>query len=101
MEKHENTLATSQREQFGSRIAFVLASMGGAIGLGNVWKFPYMVGKYGGAAFIVVYLIALLFIGAPILTRVGHHPQIRVAISVATLFYFSDIYSQTISDIIF
>lgn len=67
MEKHENTLATSQREQFGSRIAFVLASMGGAIGLGNVWKFPYMVGKYGGAAFIVVYLIALLFIGAPIL----------------------------------
>ena len=47
MEKHENTLATSQREQFGSRIAFVLASMGGAIGLGNVWKFPYMVGKYG------------------------------------------------------
>ena len=67
MEKHENTLATSQREQFGSRIAFVLASMGGAIGLGNVWKFPYMVGKYGGAAFIVVYLITLLFIGAPIL----------------------------------
>lgn len=41
--------------------------MGGAIGLGNVWKFPYMVGKYGGAAFIVVYLIALFFIGAPIL----------------------------------
>ena len=56
-----------EREQFGSRIAFVLASMGGAIGLGNVWKFPYMVGRYGGAAFIVVYLIALFFIGAPIL----------------------------------
>lgn len=41
--------------------------MGGAIGLGNVWKFPYMVGRYGGAAFIVIYLIALFFIGAPIL----------------------------------
>lgn len=41
--------------------------MGGAIGLGNVWKFPYMVGRYGGAAFIVVYMIALLVIGAPVL----------------------------------
>lgn len=67
MEKAENTLATPEREQFGSRIAFVLASMGGAIGLGNVWKFPYMVGRYGGAAFIVVYLLALFFIGTPIL----------------------------------
>ena len=67
MEKPESTLTTPQREQFGSRIAFVLASMGGAIGLGNVWKFPYMVGKYGGAAFIVIYLIALFIIGAPIL----------------------------------
>ncbi|MEG0442031.1 MAG: sodium-dependent transporter, partial [Oscillospiraceae bacterium] len=56
-----------QREKFGSRMAFVLASMGGAIGLGNVWKFPYMVGKYGGAAFIVVYLLALFFIATPIL----------------------------------
>lgn len=58
---------SGQREQFGNRIAFVLASMGGAIGLGNVWKFPYMVGKYGGAAFIVVYILALLIIGAPVL----------------------------------
>ncbi|MEG0324058.1 MAG: sodium-dependent transporter, partial [Raoultibacter sp.] len=56
-----------QREKFGSRMAFVLASMGGAIGLGNVWKFPYMVGKYGGAAFIVVYLLALFFIATPML----------------------------------
>ena len=37
-----------QREQFGSRISFVLASMGGAIGLGNIWKFPYLVGRHGG-----------------------------------------------------
>ncbi len=67
MEIPENTLESPKREQFGSRIAFVLASMGGAIGLGNVWKFPYMVGRYGGAAFIVVYIIALLVIGAPVL----------------------------------
>ena len=55
------------REHFGSRLAFVLASMGGAIGLGNVWKFPYLVGRYGGAAFIVIYLLSLLFIAVPIL----------------------------------
>ena len=55
------------REQFGTRLAFVLASMGGAIGLGNIWKFPYMVGKHGGAAFIVIYLVVLLVIGTPVL----------------------------------
>ena len=41
--------------------------MGGAIGLGNIWKFPYLVGRHGGAAFIVVYLLALVFIGTPVL----------------------------------
>ena len=59
--------AIGDREQFGSRIAFVLASMGGAIGLGNVWKFPNLVGRHGGAAFIVVYLGALLLVAVPIL----------------------------------
>lgn len=58
---------SQEREQFGSRISFVLASMGGAIGLGVVWKFPYVVGRYGGAAFIVVFLAALLLIATPIL----------------------------------
>lgn len=67
MGKPENTLQSPDREQFGSRIAFVLASMGGAIGLGNIWKFPYLVGRHGGAAFIVIYLLALLFIGLPVL----------------------------------
>lgn len=61
--------ATEQpaREQFGSRLGFVLASMGGAIGLGSVWKFPYIVGRYGGAAFIIMYLLALVLIAIPIL----------------------------------
>ena len=67
MGEPNNTLQTQEREQFGSRIAFVLASMGGAIGLGNVWKFPYLVGRHGGAAFIVIYLLALVFIGTPVL----------------------------------
>ena len=60
MAKPDQSLPSPEREQFGSRISFVLASMGGAIGLGIVWKFPYLVGRHGGAAFIVVYLIALL-----------------------------------------
>lgn len=68
VEKQSKGNASSEeREQFGSRISFVLASMGGAIGLGVVWKFPYVVGRYGGAAFIVVFLAALLLIATPIL----------------------------------
>ncbi|MFR1110424.1 MAG: sodium-dependent transporter, partial [Anaerotruncus colihominis] len=67
MGKPENTPAAGQREQFGSRISFVLASMGGAIGLGIIWKFPYLVGRHGGAAFIVVYLAALVLVAVPVL----------------------------------
>lgn len=56
-----------EREKFGSRLGFILVSAGCAIGLGNVWKFPYMVGKYGGAAFILIYLVFLAVLGFPIL----------------------------------
>lgn len=55
------------REQFGSRLGFVLVSAGCAVGLGNVWKFPYICGQYGGAAFILIYLVFLVLLGAPIL----------------------------------
>ncbi len=57
-----------QRETFGSRLGFVLVSAGCAIGLGNVWKFPYITGQYGGAAFILIYLLFLAILGLPILT---------------------------------
>ena len=57
-----------QRENFGSRLGFILISAGCAIGLGNVWRFPYIVGKYGGAAFIVIYLAFLIIFGLPIMT---------------------------------
>lgn len=57
-----------QRENFSSRIGFILISAGCAIGLGNVWRFPYIVGKYGGAAFILIYLLFLLVFGLPIMT---------------------------------
>lgn len=56
-----------EREKFGSRLGFILVSAGCAIGLGNVWKFPYITGKFGGAAFIVIYLIFLMAMGLPIM----------------------------------
>ena len=55
------------REQFKSRLGFILISAGCAVGLGNVWRFPYIVGEYGGAAFIVLYLLFLVALGVPIM----------------------------------
>lgn len=57
-----------QRESLGSRLGFILLSAGCAIGIGNVWKFPYITGQYGGGAFVVIYLIFLILMGAPIMT---------------------------------
>lgn len=57
-----------QREHLGSRLGFLLLSAGCAIGIGNVWKFPWMAGQYGGGAFVVVYLVFLLIMGVPTLT---------------------------------
>lgn len=56
-----------QRERFSSRLGFILISAGCAIGLGNVWRFPYIVGAYGGAAFVLIYLLFLLILGLPIM----------------------------------
>lgn len=56
-----------KREQFGSKIGFILAASGSAIGLGNIWKFPYITGENGGSAFIIIYLLAIALIGFPIL----------------------------------
>lgn len=57
----------SQREKWGSKIGFVLAAAGSAIGLGNIWKFPYVVGQNGGAAFIIIYIICVIIIGLPVI----------------------------------
>lgn len=51
-----------QRESFSSRLGFLLISAGCAIGLGNVWRFPYITGQYGGAAFVVAYLLFLVVV---------------------------------------
>lgn len=56
-----------KRESFSSRLGFILVSAGCAVGLGNVWKFPYICGQNGGAAFIIIYLLFLLLLGLPIL----------------------------------
>ncbi len=57
-----------EREKLGSRLGFILISAGCAIGIGNVWKFPYMAGQGGGGAFVLFYLIFLLILGLPIMT---------------------------------
>jgi len=56
-------MGEQNRETFGSRIGFIFAAAGSAIGLGNIWRFPYLVGVYGGAAFLVVYLAIVVIIG--------------------------------------
>lgn len=56
-----------ERESFGSRLGFILVSAGCAVGLGNVWKFPYICGENGGAAFVLIYLLFLIILGLPLL----------------------------------
>lgn len=77
-----------EREKFGSRLGFILVSAGCAIGLGNVWKFPYMCGQYGGAAFILIYLLFLAILGFPIMVcefSVGRASQKSCATSFKVL----------------
>ena len=57
-----------EREKLSSRLGFILLSAGCAIGLGNVWRFPYITGQYGGAAFVLVYLAFLAILGIPVMT---------------------------------
>ena len=70
---------SSQREQWGSKLGFILAASGSAVGLGNIWKYPHMAGQNGGAAFTVVYLICILIVGLPILLgelAIGRNTQL-------------------------
>ena len=57
----------NQREQWQSRIGFIAAAAGSAIGLGNIWRFPFITGKYGGGAFVLVYILILIFVGYPVM----------------------------------
>lgn len=58
----------NKRERLGSRLGFILLSAGCAIGIGNVWRFPYVAGQYGGGAFVLLYLFFLIALGVPVLT---------------------------------
>ncbi len=76
------------REKFSSRLGFLLISAGCAVGLGNVWRFPYITGKYGGAAFVLFYLFFLFILGLPIMTMefsVGRASQKSSALSFDVL----------------
>lgn len=77
-----------QREKFSSRLGFLLISAGCAIGLGNVWRFPFITGKYGGAAFVLLYIVFLLLLGLPIMVMefaVGRASQKSSALSFDSL----------------
>lgn len=68
----------SQREQWATRVGFILATLGSAIGLGNIWRFSYVAGDNGGGAFLLIYLAAVLLVGLPLLLAelaLGRHAQ--------------------------
>jgi len=66
--KRNDTTTQTTREGFTSRLGFILVSAGCAIGIGNVWKFPYVAGQNGGAIFVLFYLLFLVLMGVPVLT---------------------------------
>ena len=72
----------SSRGNFGSKLGIILATAGGAVGLGNVWRFPYVTGQNGGAAFIIIYIICVLLMGIPVMLcefMIGRHAQANTA----------------------
>ena len=70
---------SGEREIFGSRFGLLMTMIGVAVGLGNVWRFPYMVGKFGGASFVVIYILAVVLLGIPTLMAewaLGRHTRL-------------------------
>ena len=81
-------MADSNRGSFGSKLGMILATAGGAVGLGNVWRFPYMAGQEGGAAFILVYIGCVLLLGIPCMISefiIGRHGASNTARAYAKL----------------
>ncbi|HHQ49516.1 MAG TPA: sodium-dependent transporter, partial [Acidobacteria bacterium] len=60
-------MSEPQRGQWSSQVGFILAAAGSAIGLGNIWRFPYSAGENGGGAFVLVYLLCVVAIGLPVM----------------------------------
>ncbi|MDT8879115.1 sodium-dependent transporter [Halomonas saccharevitans] len=81
-------MSTKQHAHWSSRLTFILAATGSAVGLGNIWKFPYMVGDSGGGAFVLIYLLCIGLVGLPILVAewlVGRRGQNNPANAMADL----------------
>lgn len=75
-------MSTFERASFGSKLGVILATAGSAVGLGNVWRFPYMAGENGGAIFIIIYLVCVLLLGLPCMISefiIGRHGQANTA----------------------
>lgn len=71
-------LVDNKSENWSGRFAFILASVGAAVGLGNIWKFPYTLGNSGGSAFVLIYVIAILLVATPIMLSemiIGRHAR--------------------------
>ena len=84
-------METQKRESFRSRLGFILVSAGCAIGIGNVWKFPYIAGQNGGAIFVLIYLAFLVLMGIPVLTMelsMGRAGKSTIARAAAKRFGF-------------
>ena len=67
MTQHDKSPITS-RSQFATRFAVIATTVGSAVGLGNIWRFPYEAGTHGGGAFMILYIAFILIIGVPVLT---------------------------------
>ena len=79
---------SQKREVLGSRLGFILLSAGCAIGLGNVWRFPFITGRYGGAAFVLIYLLFLVILGLPVMVMelaIGRASKQNIGLSLKTL----------------
>ncbi|NBK22838.1 MAG: sodium-dependent transporter, partial [Spirochaetia bacterium] len=76
------------RETLGSRLGFILLSAGCAIGLGNVWRFPFITGRYGGAAFVLIYILFLVILGLPVMVMelaIGRASKQNIGLAMETL----------------
>ena len=75
-----------KHENWSSKSIFLLAAIGAAVGLGNIWRFPYMAGTNGGGAFVIIYLLAVILIAIPVLiaeTMIGRNGQMSPPVSMA------------------
>ena len=89
----------SQHGTWSNRLAFIFAATGSAVGLGNIWKFPYMAGENGGGAFVIIYLLCIAFIGIPVmisevlLGRMGRQSPIHTMLSLSKTYGRSSAWS--------